>query len=81
MFNQTFLKDTAERAVKTFAQSMAAVKTAGVTGVLDVDWVNALSVSLLAALVSVLTSLGSGYVGDDSASAIKLNKSSGIKSN
>ncbi|MFK4936051.1 holin [Lactococcus garvieae] len=74
MFTKTFLKDTAERAVKTFAQSMAAVKTAGVTGVLDVDWMNALSVSLLATFVSVLTSLGSGYVGDDSASAVKLNK-------
>ena len=74
MFTKKFLKDTAERAVKTFAQSMAAVLTAGVTGVLDVDWINALSVSLLAALVSVLTSLGSGYVGDNSASAVKLNK-------
>ena len=74
MFTKTFLKDTAERAVKTFAQSMAAVLTAGVTGVLDVDWINALSVSLLATLVSVLTSVGSGYVGDDSASAVNLNK-------
>ncbi|WP_270228359.1 holin [Lactococcus garvieae] len=74
MFTKTFLKDTAERAVKTFAQSMAAVLTAGVTGVLDVDWMNALSVSLLATLVSVLTSVGSGYVGDDSASAVNLNK-------
>ena len=74
MFNQTFLKDTAERAVKTFAQSMVAVMTAGATGVLDVDWVNALSVSLLATLVSVFTSIGSGIVGDQSASAVKLNK-------
>ena len=72
MFNQTFLKDTAERAVKTFAQSMVAVMTAGAT--LDVDWVNALSVSLLATLVSVLTSIGSGTVGDQSASVINLNK-------
>lgn len=74
MFTKTFWKDTAERAVKTFAQSLAAVLTAGATGVLDVDWVNALSVSLLATLVSVLTSFGSGYVGDNSASAINLNK-------
>ncbi|MFK4878405.1 holin [Lactococcus petauri] len=72
MFTKTFWKDTAERAVKTFAQSMAAVLTAGVTGVLDVDWINTLSVSLLATLVSVLTSIGSGYVGDDSASVMKL---------
>lgn len=74
MFTKTFWKDTAERAVKTFAQSMAAVLTAGVTGVLDVDWMNALSVSLLATLVSVLTSVGSGYVGDDSASVVKLQE-------
>lgn len=74
MFTKTFWKDTAERAVKTFAQSLAAVLTAGVTGVLDVDWINALSVSLLATLVSVLTSVGSGYVGDQSASVINLNK-------
>lgn len=74
MFTKTFWKDSAERAVKTFAQSMVAVTTAGATGVLDVDWVNALSVSLLATLVSVLTSIGSGTIGDQSASAIKLNK-------
>lgn len=74
MFTKTFLKDTTERAVKTFAQSMVAVMTAGATGVLDVDWVNAFSVSLLATLVSVLTSIGSGAVGDQSASAINLNK-------
>lgn len=74
MFTKLFFKDTAERAVKTFAQAMVAVMTAGATGVLDVDWVNALSVSLLATLVSVLTSIGSGTVGDQSASAINLNK-------
>ncbi|WP_347962760.1 holin [Lactococcus formosensis] len=74
MFTKTFWKDTAERAVKTFAQSLAAVLTAGATGVLDVDWKNAVSVALLATLVSVFTSIGSGTVGDQSASAINLNK-------
>ncbi|MFK4838822.1 holin [Lactococcus petauri] len=74
MFTKTFLKDILERAVKTFAQSMVAVMTAGATGILDVDWINALSVSLLATIVSVLTSIGSGTVGDQSASIINLNK-------
>lgn len=74
MFTKIFWKDTAERAVKTFAQSLAAVLTAGATGVLDVDWKNAVSVALLATLVSVFTSIGSGTVGDQSASAINLNK-------
>ncbi|WP_431734226.1 holin [Lactococcus formosensis] len=41
---------------------------------MDVDWVNALSVAGLATLISVGTSFGSGYVGDDTASVIKLNK-------
>ncbi|WP_270227729.1 holin [Lactococcus garvieae] len=74
MFTKTFLKDILERAVKTFAQSMVAVMTAGATGILDVDWINALSVSLLATIVSVLTSIGSGTVGDQSTSVINLNK-------
>lgn len=72
--NKTFWKDTLERAIKTFAQSLVAVGLSGATGVLDVDWVNALSVALLATLVSVFTSIGSGTVGDDSASAVKLQE-------
>ncbi|MFK4953644.1 holin [Lactococcus garvieae] len=73
MFTKTFLKDTVERAVKTFAQSLVASLAVG-TGLLDVDWLNALSIAGLATIISVLTSVGSGYVGDDSASAVKLNK-------
>lgn len=73
MFTKTFWKDTVERAVKTFAQSLVASLAVG-TGLLDVDWVNALSIAGLATVISVLTSVGSGYVGDDSASAINLNK-------
>ncbi|MEY8458579.1 holin [Lactococcus ileimucosae] len=72
--NKTFWKDTLERAVKTFAQSLVAVMTAGATGLLDVDWINALSVAGLAFVVSVFTSIGSGTVGDQSASIINLNK-------
>lgn len=74
MFTQKFWKDMLERAVKTCAQSLVAVGLSGATGVLDVDWKNAVSVALLATLVSVFTSLGSGYVGDDSASVINLDK-------
>lgn len=72
MFTKSFVKDLAERAIKTFAQSAVAVLTAGATGVLDVDWVNVLSVSLLATLVSVLTSVASGKVGDDSACLVNI---------
>lgn len=64
MFNLAFAKAAAERAVKTIAQAAVAILTAGATGILDVDWVQVASVALLAGAVSVLTSIGSGRVGD-----------------
>lgn len=57
-----FWLGTAERAVKTAAQSGIAVLTTNVTGILDVDWAEGLSVVGLATLVSVLTSILSGGV-------------------
>ena len=53
-----WIKAAGIRAVKTFAQSAVALITAQATGLLDVDWQALASVSGLAALVSVLTSLG-----------------------
>lgn len=64
------LKDIAERAVKTFAQSLVAVGLAGATDLLSVDWVNALSIAGLATLVSVLTSIASSKIGDNTASVV-----------
>ena len=49
--------DTFDRAVSTVAQSAVAVLTANVTGLLDMDWVQMISVSGLAGTVSVLTSI------------------------
>ena len=63
MFTAAFWKGTAERAVKTFAQTLGAILMTGATGLLDVGWGPALSVSGLAALLSLLTSLGSGFSG------------------
>lgn len=57
-----FWKAVAERAVKTFAQALVAVFAAGVT-VLDVDWGQALAIAGTAALLSVLTSVGSLKLG------------------
>ncbi|MDN5628849.1 holin [Lactococcus garvieae] len=75
MFTKTFWKDTAERAVKTFAQSFGAVLIASGTGLLDVDWMNALSVAGLATVISVATSVGGIKAGEVStAGYVKLNK-------
>jgi hypothetical protein len=59
-----FLLDAAERALKTFVQSLLAVLTVqGVSSLLDVDWLQALSVAGLATVISVLTSLLSVKLG------------------
>ena len=62
MFDALFWKAAAERAIKTFAQSLVALFVAGVT-ILTIDWVQALAVSGTAALVSVLTSIASSRLG------------------
>ena len=65
MFTLAFLKATLERAVKTFAQSLGALLVASGAGILDTDWGDRFSVAGMAAVVSVLTSVGSAHVGDD----------------
>ena len=54
-----FWTATAERAVKTAGQTTVAFLTADVTGILEVDSVQAASVVGLAVVMSVATSLGS----------------------
>lgn len=54
-----------ERAVKTFAQTLVAVIGVGATELADVDWWQALSAAVLAALLSVLTSAASWRLGGE----------------
>lgn len=46
-----------ERAVKTVAQTALATIGVGVSGIMDIDWINVLSVSALAGIMSLLTSV------------------------
>ena len=62
---------TAERAVKTAGQTAVAFLTADVTGILEVDPVQAASVVGLAVVVSVATSLGSIPVSGEGPSAVR----------
>ena len=64
MFTIAFLKATAERAVKTFAQSLAALLVADGTDLLTTDWGDRLSVAGMAAVVSILTSVASSATGE-----------------
>jgi hypothetical protein len=60
-----FWKGACERAVKTAAQTAVAFFVIGETGVADVDWATVGGISLVAAIVSVLTSLASAPFGPE----------------
>lgn len=68
--SKTFWADTVERAIKTFAQACVAVLTSNVVGLLNVDYRTLFSVAGLAAVVSVLTSLASGQVGNTESASL-----------
>lgn len=57
-----FWKAATERGVKTFAQAFAALLVAAGTGLLETDWTTSLSVAGMAAVISLLTSIGSDAV-------------------
>lgn len=64
MWTRAFWRAAAERAVKTTAQSGAALLVAAGTGLLDTDWTTTASVAGMAGLLSLLTSIGSSGVGN-----------------
>jgi hypothetical protein len=64
MFTAQFWKASAERAVKTLAQTLIAILAVGQTTVLSVDWQQAAAVAATATLLSLLTSIASGSVGN-----------------
>ncbi|MFG2650458.1 holin [Streptomyces sp. NPDC048436] len=63
MWTAGFWKATAERALRTFAQALAAVLVAGATTLLDVDWKAALATAGMATLLAVLTAVGASRAG------------------
>jgi hypothetical protein len=63
LFSRAFLIATAERAVRSFAASLASLLTASGAGILDASWSENLSVAAMAALVTVLFAIGGGTLG------------------
>lgn len=59
----TYIRDVAERAVKTAAQSAVVFLTVDQLNWIDIDWEQVAGASGLAALVSVLTSIASSGFG------------------
>lgn len=64
IYSKSFLIDATERAVKTFAQATVATLGAGTVDLINTNWAGALSIGAGAALVSLLTSLGSEQFGN-----------------
>ena len=63
MFTKFFLRQLAERAIKTFAQTFVALAGASQMDWLNLDWQHLAATSLIAAGLSVLTSIASDKVG------------------
>ena len=65
IWSAAFWRAATERAIRTAAQTAVATLTAGATGLLEVDWAAVGSVSGMAAVLSVLTSVATGAVQGD----------------
>lgn len=65
LYDLDFWKAAGERAVKTFVQALLAAFGTTELGILDLPWESALSLAASAAVLSILTSLGSAHVGDN----------------
>lgn len=55
--DKKFWVDTADRAIATFAQSLAGALGIDQTGILDLDWSQSLSIAGAITLASILTSV------------------------
>jgi hypothetical protein len=63
LFSRAFLLATLERAIRSFAASLASLLTASGAGILDVGWADKFSVAAMAAVVTVLFAIGGGTLG------------------
>ena len=54
---KNWIKAAGIRAVKTFAQAAVSMLSGDMLGIMEVDWLAVLSVSAMAAVVSLLTSV------------------------
>jgi len=63
LFSRKFWIATLERAIRSFAASLASLLTASGTGLLETSWPEKFSVAGMAAVVSVLLAIGGGTFG------------------
>jgi len=70
MITRTFIRDAAERAVKTSAQTLLGFFGAGLLDVVNADWEGGLSVAAGAAVLSLLTSIVSLPIGGNGTASL-----------
>lgn len=77
MLSRTMLKDTVERALSTFAQTLVALIGTDGAGILNVSLVDSVNAALVAGLLSVLKAVAAikGPIGDSTASLVSLDES------
>jgi hypothetical protein len=63
MYDLRFWKAAGERAVKTLAQTLIALIGTGMVGVMELDWLQMLSIAATATILSLLTSIASSNFG------------------
>lgn len=76
MFTSTFLKDAAERAVSTFAQTLVALVGTNAVDILSVNLGDSLKAAAVAGGLSLVKSYAAarGPIGDSSASVVNLGE-------
>lgn len=57
IFTVDWLKAAAVRAIKTMAQTAVGMLTGEMVGIMDADWIAVMSVSAMAGVVSIFTSI------------------------
>ena len=74
MFSSTMFKDSAERAVSAFCQTLVALVGTDGAGILDVGLVDSVNASLVAALLSIVKSYAAikGPIGGANPSMVNL---------
>jgi hypothetical protein len=72
IFMKAFWQDTFERAAKTFAQTFAPllISSNTVGGLLEINWIGALSAAAVAALISVLMSIGTAKLRNEAVASL-----------
>src|SRR4051794_33501840 len=64
LYSRAFLAATLERAIRSFAASLASLLTASGAGIIETDWGEKFSVAGMASVVTILFAIAGGTLGE-----------------